>query len=234
MSNHQKRLSAPRDYPVERKNGAYVVAADGPHPASEGVPLAVVLRDILGYAETLDEVKELLGDGRVLVNGRERRNPGTTAGFMDVFSFPGIDEHYRVLVTADGLALAPIDADEAEQKLARVDDKTTLKGGETQLNLHDGNNIITDDGIDTKGSVLITLPDLDIEEEIPFEEGNLAYVTGGKHVGETAEIVSIDIQPGSQENTVTLDADGTEFVTVEANVYMIGEDDPVLTVMADE
>ncbi len=234
MSNHQKRLSAPRNYPVERKNGAYVVTADGAHPADDGVPIAVVLRDILGYADTMDEVKQLLSDGDIVVNGRSCKRPGMTVGFMDVLSFPRVGDHYRVLATSDGFTFAPIDEDEAGTKLARVDDKTTLAGGVTQLNLADGNNIETDDDIDTKSSVLVTIPDLSIEDEIAFETGNLAYVTGGQHVGETAEVVSVDVQPGSQANTVTLEGEDGEFVTVEDNVYMVGEDEPVLAVMPDE
>ncbi|MCJ7478862.1 MAG: 30S ribosomal protein S4e [Candidatus Nanohaloarchaeota archaeon QJJ-7] len=234
MTKHQKRMSSPGDYPVNRNDGAYVVKAEGPHPDERGVPLAVVLRDVLGYVDSMDEAKQVMGDGEVLVNGSKRSNPGSNLGFMDVLSFPGLDEHYRVLVTDEGFLMKEVDEDEAGEKLAKVADKTTLKGGKTQLNLHDGNNIETEDGFDTRSSVLVTLPDLEIEEEIGFEEGNTAYVVGGKHVGKIAEILSIEIQPGSQENTVKLGSGDEEFQTVEDNVYMVGEDEPVLEVDTDE
>ncbi|MDY6769812.1 MAG: 30S ribosomal protein S4e [Candidatus Nanohaloarchaea archaeon] len=234
MSDHQKRLSAPRNYPVERKEGAYVVKADGPYREDEGVPLVVVLRDVLGYADTMAEATDVLSSEKLLVNGRTRANPRSNVGFMDVLSFPGLDEHYRVLVTADGFALAPVDGDGAGKKLARVDDKTTLKGGVTQLNLHDGNNIETDEEVPTDSSVLVTLPDLDIEDHVPLEAGNTAYITGGRHVGETATVEDVTVQPGSQENTVTLEGGDGAFETVESNVYMVGGDAPLLEVAADE
>ncbi|MDY6761546.1 MAG: 30S ribosomal protein S4e [Candidatus Nanohaloarchaea archaeon] len=234
MSNHQKRLSAPQNYPVERKEGAYVVTAEGPYAASEGVPLAVLLRDVLEYVDTMAEVKQVLADGRALVNQRERTEPGSNVGFMDVVSFPDLDEHYRVLVTGDGLELVPVEGDAAEQKIVRVDDKTTLNGGVTQLNLHDGNNIETDEDVPTQSSVLVSLPELAVEETVEREDGNLAYIIGGQHVGETATVRSVDVQAGSQQNTVTLESDDGEFQTVEQNVYMIGEDEPLLEVDRDE
>ncbi|MFB6294755.1 MAG: 30S ribosomal protein S4e [Candidatus Nanohaloarchaea archaeon] len=229
MSKHQKRMSAPRNYPVERKEGAYVVTAQGPYEAEEGVPVAVLLRDVLEYVDTLAEVKQVLADGRVLVNQRKRSEPGSNVGFMDVVSFPDLGEHYRVLVTGDGFELVPAD-DTAEQKLVRVDDKTTLNGGTTQLNLYDGNNIETDEEVSTQSSVLVSLPDLEIEDTVERAEGNIAYITGGQHVGETATVQAVNVQPGSQQKTVTLASDDGEFQTVEGNVFMIGRDEPVLEV----
>ncbi len=232
MSDHQKRISAPKTYPIERKDGSYVVKAEGPHRQDAGLPVAVLLRDVLGEAESMSEVTQAMSAGKVLVNGKPRANPRSTVGFMDIVSFPGIDTHYRVLVGKTGFRLVEVDADEASRKLVRVDDKTTLPDGVTQLNLSDGNNIEVDDtDIGTKGSVLVSLPDLEIEDEVPYEEGALVYVRGGKHVGELASIVSIDVQPGSQENTVTLESeDNGEFETVERNVYVVGDDEPVVDI----
>ncbi len=185
MSKHQKRLSAPRTYPIERKQNTYVKKGKGPHPDDAGLPLVVVLRDVLEYAETEKEAKQVLSAGKVLVNGRPMKKPHYTAGFMDVLSFPDIGEHYRLLLDTQGFLLQQVE--DADQKLSRVVDKTTLKGGVTQLNLHDGNNLRTDEDIDTKSSLLLSLPDKEIEKEITFEEGNVAYIKGGKHAGTVGE-----------------------------------------------
>lgn len=230
MTDHQKRISAPRNYPVERKDGSYVITSQGPHLQDEGLPLGVVLRDVLGEVDTMAEAKQVLADGKVLVNGRARSNVRSTVGFMDVVAFPDVDMYYRVLVRRDGMVMQDIDADAAETTLARVDDKTTLTGGVTQLNLASGDNIETDEDIDTRGSVLVTLPGLDIEDVVAYEEGNLAYVRGGKHTGAVAEIVDITVTPGSQDNTVTLENEDGTFETVERNVYMVGEDEPVVDI----
>lgn len=230
MSKYQKRISSPNYYPVKHEEGYYVLKGEGPYGESEGLPLGVVLRDVLGYAEDLDEAEEILSRGQVLVNGSPRKNPNSTVGFMDSVSFPEIDEHFRVLVTSQGFALKEVDEEDAYRKLARVDDKTTLKGGVTQLNLYDGNNIETEEDYDTKSSLLVTLPDLEIEDEIRMEEGNLAYIRDGKHTGEVAEIVDIEELPGSRPANVTLEGEEGEFQTVEDNVYMVGEDEPEVDV----
>lgn len=236
---YNKRLSAPKNYPIERKTEPYVVAAEGPHPADEGLPLTVVIRDALGYAETAAEVKQVCSEGKVLVNERVQKNPRTTVGFMDTLRFPDIDEQYRILVNRQGFVLQPIDEDAAKRKLARIDDKTTLKGGVTQLNLYDGNNIETDTVVDTRSSVLVSLPDLKIKEAFSLEEGSTAYIRGGKHIGQVATVQRIETGRGSNPSRVTLETeDGETFETIERNVYVIGADGPELDeieeVVADE
>ncbi|MFB6076886.1 MAG: 30S ribosomal protein S4e, partial [Candidatus Nanohaloarchaea archaeon] len=135
MGKHQKRLSAPASYPIERKDGTYALKGEGPHPEDSGVPIGIVLRDVLDYAADLAEAEQLLADGEVLVNGMERTNERSTVGFMDVIGFPAIDEQFRVLVSGTGFAFVPVD--DGDRKLARIADKTTLSGGVTQLNLDD-------------------------------------------------------------------------------------------------
>lgn len=233
MSNHQKRLSAPKRYPIHRKDGTYVIKAKGPHAADDGLPLVVVLRDVLEYAEGRDDAEDVLAAGDVEVNGRVQRNEHMSVGFMDILSFPRIDEHYRVLLAGDRFVLHPIDADEAGRKMVQVVDKTTLKGGVTQLNLDDGNNIETDEQYDTKSSLVVTVPDLKVETEVPFVEDNLAYVRGGKHTGMVATVEEIRERAGTHPTQVVLD-DGEETVeTTVDNVYMVGEDEPEVDIDAD-
>lgn len=234
MSDHQKRISSPGHYPVERKEGSYVLKAEGPWSEEEGVPLTIVLRDVLDAVDEASQAKEILSDGNVLVNQKRRSNPRSNVGFMDVITVRPTDEHYRVLLTGGGFVLRDVAEGESQQKLARVEGKTTLNGGVTQLNLDDGNNIETDDDIDTRSSVMVALPDLEIEASVALEEGNLAYVTGGRHTGRVGDIVSTSTQPGSRSNTVTLESDGEEFQTVEDNVFPVGADEPLIEVDTDE
>jgi small subunit ribosomal protein S4e len=225
MSRHQKRLSAPKDYPIERKDNTYVITGQGPHAADTGLPLLVVLRDVLAYVDSMTEAQQVLDDGKVLVDGINRTNPAYTVGFMDIISFPDMDEAYRVLLDSRGFILQQVE--DADVKLARVEDKTTLSGGVTQLNLHDGNNIEVDDAAayDTRSSLVLSLPDKDIDTELAFTEGNRAYISGGRHAGVQATITDITERPGGNPRTVTLKTDDdTELTTVEDNVYVIGED----------
>jgi small subunit ribosomal protein S4e len=223
---HQKRLSAPKHYPVERKDAAYVITGKGPHDDETGVPLAVLLRDVLGYADDLSEAREILSSRNITVNGRTETDPQRTIGFMDVITIDKLDTDLRVSVDKDGLVFNEVE--DGDRRLRRVEDKTTVTGGRTQLNLDGGENMIVDEDFGTRGTIV--LEDEDIIASVPFEEGSLAYVTGGQHVGELAEIVDIDIIKGSQPNRVTLKGEDGEFETIEDYVYVIGEDEPEVEV----
>ena len=67
MSRHQKRLSVPNAWPVSRKTHAYTVAAGaGPH-GEAGVPLVILLRDVLSYVDTAREAGIAVHNDGVLV-----------------------------------------------------------------------------------------------------------------------------------------------------------------------
>src|SRR5439155_21968016 len=62
---------------------------------------------------------------------------------MDVLTLHQTKAHYRMLVdTRRRMSLVGIEAGDATWKLCRVEDKTTVRGGKTQVNLHDGRNVV--------------------------------------------------------------------------------------------
>lgn len=61
MSNEMKRLTAPRSWPVKRKTSTWITKpSPGAHAIEEGIPVTVVMRDMLGLAETAKEVRLML------------------------------------------------------------------------------------------------------------------------------------------------------------------------------
>ena len=114
---------------------------------------------------------------------------------MDVLSLG--DNHYRCVLDHNGrLRYRPISADEAGWKVCRIEGKSTIKGGKTQLNLHDGRNIIVDDAAEysTGSSLKLALPSQDIIEHIKFAEGVRCYLIGGAHVGGFANMTSFEVK----------------------------------------
>ena len=67
-------------------------------------------------------------------------------GLMDVISMPDMNKYYRVLPSHKGLFLSPISKEDASFKLMRVEDKTIVKTGISQIALHDGTNILAKTG----------------------------------------------------------------------------------------
>ncbi|MFC7231202.1 S4 domain-containing protein [Saliphagus sp. GCM10025308] len=132
MSNHQKRLSVPKSWPVERKTDVFTVKARaGPH-GEAGVPLVIILRDVLGYVDSKKEARYALSQDAILVNGEPINDEKRPIGMFDIVGFPGREEYYRVFPDEGGrLSLTEIDADAADSRLGKVVGKQQVKGGET-------------------------------------------------------------------------------------------------------
>lgn len=223
---HQKRLSAPDTWPIERKTETFTVSIDGGPHGSAGLPLVIVLRDILGYIENAREAKYAVRSGQLRVNGSQVTDHEIPVGLFDILAFTERAEYYRVFPGPGGrLALTPIDADAAETKLSKVDDKRQIDGGQTQLTLHDGRTVLVEDAstYGTGDSVIIDLESGEIVHHLPYEEGAMVTAVAGQHAGQIGTVASIEIHPGSSPNTVTVDTDDGSFETVEDYVVVIDE-----------
>ncbi|HDM89168.1 MAG TPA: 30S ribosomal protein S4e, partial [Candidatus Bathyarchaeota archaeon] len=107
-SLHLKREASPPFWPIHRKKFVWTVKPrPGPHPVSRCIPLLLIIRDILGFAETRKEAKKIISQGKILVDGRVRRDDRYPVGLMDVVSIPELKMNYRVLPFKKGLTLHP-------------------------------------------------------------------------------------------------------------------------------
>lgn len=228
MTRHQKRLSAPTAWPVARKTETFTVKAGaGPH-GEAGVPLLVVLRDVLGYVESAKEATYAVNHGGVTVNGEPATDERRPIGMFDILGFPDRDEYYRVFPDEGGrLSLTPIPASAADGKLAKIEDARQVTGGATQLALHDGQNIsipAEDENPYSPGdSIVIGFADGEILAHFVFEEGALVTAVDGQHAGRIGEVTNREIIRGSSPNTVTVDSDTGSFETIESYVVVIDE-----------
>ena len=232
MTKHQKRLSVPNSWPVERKTDTFTVKADaGPH-GEAGVPLLIILRDVLGYADSRKEARYALNEDNVRINGKPVSDEERPVGMFDILAFVERNEYYRVFPGEGGrLALTPIDADSAGSKLGKIVGKTTVSGGKLQLTLHDGETLLVDesDPYDTRDSIVVDNEDGEVVAHFEYEEGALVTAVDGAHAGEIGTIDEIQVTPGSSSNNVLVDqdddlaTDGPGFETVEEYVVVIDE-----------
>ncbi|MGZ0746648.1 30S ribosomal protein S4e [Haloparvum sp. AD34] len=228
MTNHQKRLAVPNSWPVERKTDTFTVKADaGPHGES-GVPLVILLRDVLEYVDSRKEARYALNHDSVLVNGDAISDEQRPIGMFDILAFVEREEYYRVFPDEGGrLALTPIDEDAAGSRLGKIEEKTTVTGGDFQLTLHDGATVHVDadeaDQYSTKDSIVVDNESKEIVAHFTYEEGALVTAVAGQHAGSVGTIGDIDVTLGSGSNTVTIDADDGGFETVEEYVVVIDE-----------
>jgi len=231
MKRNMKRFVAPRSWPIERKTHFWAVKPrPGPHPADRSLPLLVVLRDLLGVTSTASEARKILSQGQVVVDGVVRKDRKFPVGLMDVIFLPKVKKFYRVFLDHHGrIILKEIDDTEARWKLCRIEKKMTVKGGRTQITLHDGRNILLPPGnVPYKtGDVLkIAFPSQEILEHLPFREGMTAYLIGGNHVGEIAKIKSYEVTRSPFPNVVKFQEG---FSTIKDYVFIVGGKTPVLS-----
>ena len=228
MSDHLKRLAAPRSWPLKRKANIWTTKqCAGAHSIEESLPASMMLRDIIGVCDTAREAKRIVANREVLVDGKAIRTIKAPIGIMDTIAIPAMDLYYRVVLTDKGkIAIVPISKDEAAWKLVMVEDKTKVKDGKIQINLHDGKNILLDKNQYKTGDVLkISVPDQKILETYELAKGAVALVYRGEHAGKIATVEEYVITQGSADNVVRF-ADGSE--TVKGNVFIIGTGKPAI------
>jgi len=232
VKKHLKRLPAPRSWSIPRKTEFWVTRpSPGPHSAEDSVPIGLILRDMLLVCDTAREARVILNGRGVLVDGRVVADPKFPVGLMDVVSLGEAKAHYRMMVNTRGrLALVPIDEAAAKWKLCRIEDKTTVPGGKTQLNLHDGRNLVLPkDQYKTGTTLKIQVPAQKVVGHYDLSAGSMSFIRGGRHVGELARILDVHLTRNPRANVVTF-KEG--FSTDVDKVFVVGKEAPEVTVPA--
>jgi len=220
---HTKRLAI--GYGKETR---WVVTPNpGAHARKDSIPLLLVVRDIVGYADTGKEAKKIIEDGLVLVDKKVRRDHKFGAGLMDVIEIPKLKKHYRVLPGEKGLTLKEIDEKESHIKPCKITGKRTVSDGKTQLSLHDGATIIADkDGYKTSDTIIVELPARKILDHVKYEKGNIALIYTGRHSGKSGKIKDITLGTATRKSTTAVE----DIQTLMEYSFIVGVDKPAIKV----
>ncbi len=239
---HRKRLSAPIAYPIQRKHGTFTI---NPYPTrstrESSIPLGIVIREMLGYAKTLSEVKKILSRKMIKIDGKVQTSYKSSLGPMDILEITKTEEYFRLTPYRGKrrFKLHPISQDDAHLKMQRIKRKQTVKNSQIQLTFHDGRNFLMNPGeeqkfpiteLAVKDSVMFNLEDKTLEDHYPFAEGNTALIMGGHNVGIVGKIQEIETQSGRKTRTVTLETDKGEIKTTDQHLFVIGREKPVIEI----
>ena len=112
--SHLKRLAVPKTWDIKKKGIKFVTRPNlGAHPRKLSVPINLVIRDLLSYAKSNKEVKYILQNKEVLVDGIRRKEIKFPVGLFDVVEFKGIEKQFRMILNKKGkLCLIPIEKKE--------------------------------------------------------------------------------------------------------------------------
>jgi len=229
-----KRLNTPKFLQIKRKHGKFFMTpSPGPHPSRLCLPLLHIVRDLLEIVNNYREAKKLIGLGNFKVDGKVVKDRTFPVGLMDVLTIVKTNKHYRILPDSHhGLIMHEITEAESKFKLCRITQKTTLKGGNLQLNLHDGRNIFISvkdpknpkEDIYKRMDVLkITVPEQEILKILKFKEGNLAIIMSGKNIGQLGKVLTILRRFGPKASTVSIQHNSEHTETLYDYTFIIGE-----------
>ena len=238
-----KRKPAPAFWPIHRKELPWVVKpASGSHSLEKCLPLTLILRDMLGIAQTRKECQIILSQGKVIVNGKVYKKDDIPVGLMDVIALPESNKYYRIMPSHKGLYVAPISKEESTVSLLRVENKSTVRNG-VQIALHDGSVMLvkvadpkkpTEVTYETFDILKVTYPEKQVTETLKTKQGNLAIITGGKNIGKMGKIVEIEkteAKKRRQALVVIEDSQGARYQTIMEFVFSIGETAPMINTL---
>lgn len=193
VKRHLKRLAIPKSWDIKKKSNKFTTRpVPGAHSFELGMPLNLIIRDLLNYAKTNREVKKILNNKEILVDDKTRKDYRFITGFMDIISIPKLKENYRIILNKKGnLFLLQITEQEAKIKICKIIGKKLVKG-KTQLNLFDSRNVLVDkDNYKVGDSVVIEIPTQKIKEHLKLEKGTSVFVMGGKKIGTIGAVEDI-------------------------------------------
>jgi small subunit ribosomal protein S4e len=239
-----KRLNTPAHLQIKRKHGTFFVnPTPGPHPSRFCLPLLHIVRDLLNIVDTHKEAKKLIGLGYLKIDGKVVKNKSYPVGLMDVLSIEKMNKYYRILPDSHhGLILHEISEAESNFKLCRINNKTTIKGGHIQLNLHDGRNILInvqdpknpkEDKYKRMDVLKISVPEQEIQKVLKFKEKNTAIIMSGKNIGQVGKIISILKKFGPKASTVSIQHNGGHTETLYSYTFIIGEENSEINLPID-
>jgi len=224
VKRHLKRINAPKTWKIQRKGIKFTTKSNpGGMSKSLTMPVANVLKYELKLANSVKEVKHLIFEGLIFVNGKKVTDYRHPLCFTDVISIPTIDKYFRLIIDTNGiLRLLPVTKEESALKITKIIGKTFVKG-KMQLNMIDGRNVFFDKHhYKVKDSLLLTMPEQIVKEHLSFEKGALVLLYQGKHIGKVGKISDV------KKDSIIIKTNDEEFETKTDYALVLGKDHPLL------
>ena len=198
---HLKRQVVAKSWPIYRKGTKYVVRPRV--DIKKGIPVLIVLRDMLKIVQNRKEAKRAIHMKHVLLNNKPVTDERTSVLLFDVLTLRPLKKSYRVGLSVNKkIEINEIKDKESNNKIAKIMGKKILKGKRTQLNLSDGKNFLSDIQCNINDSALINFKEKKIEMCVPLKKNSEVFIFAGKHTGEKGLVKKINIEKKMAELSV--------------------------------
>ena len=227
--DHIKRLTAPKTWNINRKIHKFITKPiPGPHNMDVGIPLNVLLKEVLNYASTTRESKKIISTNEIKIDGVSRKNFRITVGIFDTIELVGTSEYFRVILNKKGkIDLIKIKKEDTMIKPCKIINKTMVRG-RLQLNLYDGKNIFVDKNSYKVGdSIVLSLPEQKISTHLKLDKKSTIFLIGGKHIGEIGNVDDI-----IKNKIIYKDQSNNLIETSKEYAFVVGENKPLITLEA--
>jgi len=223
--HHLKRLNAPNHWMLAKLGGIFAPRpSQGPHKMRECIPLIILIRNRLKYALNGREVKNILMQRFIKVDGKVRTDACFPAGFMDVVQIEKTGENYRLNYTTKGkFFLQKITIEQSTTKLCKVTKTAIGPKAVPYLTTHDGRTIrYPHPSIKANDVVTVNLKTGKVDATLPFAVGNVVQCTAGRNLGRIGVLKKIEKHPGAHDIVHVEDSAGKVFATRLGNIFSIG------------
>ena len=181
---HSTRSNIIRGIPLARKGSKYVATAM--RFSKSSVPVVIAVRDMLNLATTTKEVKQMVHEKMLKINGKFVQDIHQPIPIFGVFQ---ADKIYKIIIKPTGRLGLEETSDTT--RLVKVIGKTVVRSGDMQYSLHDGTNIISKEKINVGDSLVMDFENK-IKKHLTVENGKRVFVISGSNIGKSGAIMSID------------------------------------------
>jgi len=204
---HQTRSEIIQKLPLPRKGTKYVAVAI--RNRYNSVPLVVAIRDMLNLASTSKEVKKMIHNKAVKVNGKISKNLNDP---LNLFSILDIGKKYMLTILPTNRF--SLEETKNETRNLKITGKRVVRNGALQYSLHDGTSISSKQSF-LVGDTLVLNHENKVLKHITFEKGKDVFVLFGSNVGKIGKIKEIS------DNGIVLKLEDKEFVADNRQVILI-------------
>lgn len=191
---HNTRNEMPNSWPIARKGTKYFSMSS--HANRKGIPVAIVLRDILKIVKTMKEARYLLLNKEVKINGKARKEEKFPINLFDILTIEKLNKNYELVIDGKKVKFKEISAKDATKKTVKIIGKVLLTKNKMQINLADGSNYIMKEQFAVGDSVIINLKENKIEKIIALKDGAKVFVMSGKHSGKQGKVIESKKEKG--------------------------------------
>lgn len=183
---HIKRKTIGNFWPIQRTGNKWMAVPT--HNQRNSIPLIIVIRDILKLVKNKKELKKVLNEKKIMINGKIINETNYPLCLFDSISIISMKKHYKVVLKNKRFDLVEVSEKESDSRVYKVIGKKQLTDKKIQINLTNGRNILTSEKIATGDFVVLDNLKNKISKIISLKKDIEVLIIAGKHIGKSGKI----------------------------------------------